>query len=146
MSGAPAGSRAGAALERRIRALANEVVDPCSVAQALPVGLVDMGMLLGVTVAPVDAPAGGCAVALRLRTTAPGCLYVVFFERELRVRIEALPGVASLAIEWDGAWDWTPDEMATEVRAALAERRRALLARTLPLAGSHRRVAPSPAV
>lgn len=130
---------AGATLEERIRALANEIVDPCSAAQALPVGLVDMGLLLGVDVTPAGAgraAAGRVDVTLRLRTTAPGCLYVVFFERELRGRIEALPEVASLALAWDGAWDWTPDELAPGVRAALAERRRALLERALPVSAA----------
>lgn len=117
-------------LEQRIRELANEIVDPCSAAQAFPIGLVDMGLLLAVELTP--AAGGGAAdsvdVRLRLRTTAPGCFYVVFFERELRARIEALPQVASLALEWDGAWDWTPDEIAPAPREALAERRRRLLA------------------
>jgi metal-sulfur cluster biosynthetic enzyme len=67
-------------------------------------------------------------VTLHLRTTGPGCLYVVFFERELRARIEAEPDVASLTLAWDDAWDWTPDAMAPGARAALAERRRALIA------------------
>lgn len=121
-------------LEQRIRELANEIVDPCSAAQAFPIGLVDMGLLLAVELAPAagGVAAGGAAgsvdVRLRLRTTAPGCFYVVFFERELRARIEALPQVASLALEWDGAWDWTPDEIAPAAREALAERRRRLLA------------------
>ena len=129
-------------LERRIRELANEIVDPCSAAQAFPIGLVDMGLLLAVELAPAGGGAAGGAggdaagvvtadrvdVRLRLRTTAPGCFYVVFFERELRARIEALPQVASLALAWDGAWDWTPDEIAPAARAALAERRRRLLA------------------
>ena len=125
-------------LEQRIRELANAIVDPCSAAQAFPIGLVDMGLLLAVELAPAGSGmAGGAARAvtagqvdarLRLRTTAPGCFYVVFFERELRARIEALPEVASLTLEWDGAWDWTPAEIAPAARDALAERRRRLLA------------------
>lgn len=127
-------------LEQRIRALANEIVDPCSSAQAFPIGLVDMGLLLAVELTPAggasgaerDAADGQVDVRLHLRTTAPGCFYVVFFERELRVRIEALPEVASLALEWDGAWDWTPDAIAPEVRTALAGRRRRLIALASP--------------
>lgn len=124
--GAPAA--AAAPLEERIRALANEVVDPCSAAQALPVGLVDMGLLLRVGLEPAPAGDGSWAVRLLLRATAPGCFYVVFFERELRLRIEALPEVASLELDWDGAWDWTPDAIAPAVRARLAERRLLVLA------------------
>jgi metal-sulfur cluster biosynthetic enzyme len=128
-------------LEQRIRALANEIVDPCSSAQAFPIGLVDMGLLLAVELAPAAAPGGAGAapggrvdVRLRLRTTAPGCFFVVFFERELRARIEALPEVASLALDWDAAWGWTPDDMAPAAREALAERRRRLLASAPPSA------------
>ena len=72
---------------------------------------------------------------LRLRTTGPGCLYVVFFERELRVRIEALPQVATLDLAWDDAFDWSPDDLAPHVQAELAARRRRLIA-TIP--GSRR--------
>ena len=52
---APASAAGPDGLEERIRALANEIVDPCSAAQALPVGLVDMGLLLRVQL----EPAGG---------------------------------------------------------------------------------------
>ena len=114
--------------------LANGIVDPCSAAQAVQVGLVDMGMLLHVGIAPAAgvAPAAEAATAwdvtLRLRTTGPGCLYGVYFERELRDRIGSQPDVASLTLEWDDAWDWTPDAMAPAARDALAARRRALIA------------------
>lgn len=125
-----------ATLEERIRALANEIVDPCSAAQAIPVGLVDMGLLLGVDTAPAAGGAEGAVdVTLRLRVTNPGCFYVVFFERELRARIEALPEVASLALRWDDAWDWTPDEIAPHMREQLAERRRMLLTARIPGTG-----------
>lgn len=134
------GAAAGTAeLEQRIRALANEIVDPCSAATAFQVGLVDMGMLLGVELAPGAGEhgrdGGDVAVRLRLRTTGPGCLYVVFFERELRARIEALPQVATLDLAWDDAFDWSPDDLAPHVQAELAERRRRLIA-TIP--GSRR--------
>lgn len=129
-----AGVVAGAAeLEQRIRALANEIVDPCSAATTFQVGLVDMGMLLGVEQAPAagERDGGSVAVRLRLRTTGPGCLYVVYFERELRARIEALPEVATLELAWDDAFDWSPDDLAPHVQAELAARRRRLIA-TIP--------------
>ena len=136
---APGAAAGTAELEQRIRALANEIVDPCSAATAFQVGLVDMGMLLGVELAPAAGEhgrdGGGVAVRLRLRTTGPGCLYVVFFERELRARIEALPEVATLDLAWDDAFDWSPDDLAPHVQAELAERRRRLIA-TIP--GSRR--------
>ena len=144
-------SAGAAALEARIRALANEIVDPCSAAPALPVGRVDRGLLLAVELDAAagavgvpgawPAPAGGpetFAVRLRLRTTGPGCFYVVFFERELRARLEALPAVATLALEWDDAWDWSPAALAPHVQEALAERRRRLIA-TIPVAPKARR-------
>ena len=81
------GAGRSAGIEERIVALANEIVDPCSAAQSVQVGLVDMGMLLRVEIAPAAGGAAAAArwdVTLHLRTTGPGCLYVVFFERELR--------------------------------------------------------------
>lgn len=133
---APAPAAGPDGLEERIRALANEIVDPCSAAQALPVGLVDMGLLLRVQLEPAggEAEAGRWAVRLLLRATAPGCFYIVFFERELRARIEPLPEVVSLELEWDGAWDWTPDEIAPAVREQLAERRRLVVLAGAPKA------------
>lgn len=126
-------------LAARIRELANEIVDPCSAAQAIRVGMADMGLLLGVDEAPAADPAAAAAgqvdVTLRLRVTAPGCFYVVFFERELRARIEPLPEVASLALHWDDAWDWTPDEIAPHVREQLAQRRQQLRLASLPGTG-----------
>lgn len=116
-------------LGQRILALANEILDPCSVAQAVAIGMVDMGMVLGVDVLAAADGSGRSDVRLRLRTTGPGCLYVVFFERELRARIEPLPEVASLAFAWDDAFDWTPDAMSEAARAELQQRRRLLLAR-----------------
>lgn len=120
------------ALADRIRALANEVDDPCSLAQGVPIGLVDMGLLLGLEL--TEAPAGGFHVRLDLRVTAPGCMYTPYFERELRQRLEALPEVRSLRLEWRPDLEWTPSDIAPAARERLRQRRE----RLLTLAPSHR--------
>lgn len=116
------------ALAERVRALANEVHDPCSMAQGLPIGIVDMGLLLGVQLA--EAAEGGVDVRLDLRVTAPGCMYTPYFERELRARVGALPEVRSLRLEWQPDLDWTPADIAPAAREKLRRRRERMLALT----------------
>lgn len=125
------------ALIERVRAAVNEVPDPCSVAQGVPVGLVDMGLLCGVE---VGAERDGCHdVQLELRLTGPGCFYGIHFEREIRQRLEAMPDVATIDVEFNPEFDWTQDDIAPHVQEELRARRERLLAqlpvgRRLPVA------------
>jgi len=113
-------------LHAAVLAIADEVIDPCSLAQGVPAGLAEMGLVH--SVALEDAGAGTTRVRVRLRLTAPGCLYGVAFERELRARLLARADVAAVEVEWDGTFDWTPEDMAASLRARLEERRGALRA------------------
>ncbi|MFM9883941.1 MAG: hypothetical protein ACKVQT_13030 [Burkholderiales bacterium] len=117
-------------LVARVRAAANAVPDPCSLAQGHPIGMTDMGLIRSVKV--VAAP-GGWHVRIQARVTAPDCLHMVYFERELRAAVTSMPGVAGIEFEWDGGYDWTPEAMAESVRVALKQRRERTLA-----AGIHR--------
>jgi metal-sulfur cluster biosynthetic enzyme len=127
MSGRGAGPRPSqiGGLADRIALIADEVIDPCSLAQGVPAGLTEMGLLTAITLTPGE---GAAHVELRLRLTAPGCMYGVAFERELRARVGELPEVAAIDVVWDDAFDWTPDDMAPSLTARLAARRDAIRA------------------
>lgn len=128
------------ALADRVLELVDEVHDPCSVSQGLATGLRSMGMVRSLELAEADD--GQTVVQLTMRLTGPGCLYVVHFERELRDRIEALPGVARLDLVWDDEFDWSPDDMAEDVKARLRERRERILAEARERAGNREGRAP----
>lgn len=125
-------------LDERIRAAINEVQDPCSVSQGVPTGLVDMGLLCDIEIGA--AAAGPHDVLIRLRLTAPGCFYAVYFDREIRARLDAMPDVADVDIDFSEEFDWTPDDIAPHVQQQLRERRERLIAqlpvRERTLAGS----------
>jgi len=120
----------------QIRGLVNEIDDPCSIAQGVPTGLVDMGLVNGIR---VEATAEGHDRAvLDMRLTGPGCLYSVHFEREIGVRLEEQLGIEDVEIRWSPVYDWTQDDLAPHVKDQLRERRERLLAaagrsETLPI-------------
>ena len=114
--------------ESEVRNRINEIVDPCSAARGTPIGLADMGLVLGVTVAP--AQDGGVDVEVLLRVTAPGCMFFIDFENRVRDALTA-HGARSVTVRWDTAWDWTPADIVPEARDRLAEHRKAMLARYL---------------
>jgi metal-sulfur cluster biosynthetic enzyme len=113
-------------IEAAVARVADEIRDPCSVAAGEPLGLVEMGLLRGIEVA--SAVGSGHEVTVRLRLTAPGCLYWLYFERELQTRVGALDGVESLRIERDRSYDWDESEIAPAARARLRGRRSAATA------------------
>ncbi len=127
-------------LAGRVRSAVNDVPDPCSVSQGVPTGLVDMGLLCAIDVEPpVD---GRSSVTVRLRLTGPGCLYAIYFEREIRERVEAMPDVRQIEIDFSPEFDWSPDDIAPHVQEQLRERRERLIAQ-LPVRGDG--LAPAPA-
>jgi metal-sulfur cluster biosynthetic enzyme len=109
-------------LEREVLSVADEIRDPCSVAAAEPLGLVEMGLLREVELVPTAT--GGAEVRLTLRLTAPGCLYWLYFERELQTRLTALDGVERVRIERDRSYDWDESEIAPAARERLRQGRR----------------------
>lgn len=128
-------------LVERVRAAVNEVPDPCSVSQGVPTGLVDMGLLC-----EIDLTAAGEAryeVLVRLRLTAPGCFYAVYFEREIRARLDEMPDVAGVDVEFSDEFDWTPDDIAPHVQQQLRERRERLIAQVPLRQGDASAVAPA---
>src|SRR5262245_50602576 len=110
-----------AALEERVRERVNSIQDPCSLAQRLPIGLADMGLVTGVKVSEATDAEGRHDVELVLRVTAPGCMYVPFMDRSIRAALEELDEVGEISTEWEPTADWTPDDIAEPVRKRLAE-------------------------
>lgn len=126
-------------LGERVRAAVNDVPDPCSVSQGVPTGLVDMGLLCDVE---LGSPSEGRSdVLVRLRLTGPGCLYAVYFEREIRARLDAMDDVREIDVEFSREFDWSPEDVAPHVQAQLRERRERLIAQ-LPVDARNRAPAP----
>jgi metal-sulfur cluster biosynthetic enzyme len=109
-------------LEQRILAAIDAVQDPCSLAQNVPVGLTEMGLVSAVEVAEPGAD-GRRDVALTLRVTAPGCMYVPFMDRSIKAAVGELEGVGEITTDWDPDADWSPADIAAPAQARIAESR-----------------------
>jgi len=112
---------------QQVRAVLNQIGDPCSVANGTPLGLHDMGLLSKVEV----DQSGVLRVGLRL--TSPSCSMVGYFTEEIRTRAAQLPGVTDVVVDADNGLDWLPSMMTDDARA---RRRASLAARSLlPIVG-----------
>lgn len=116
-----------APLEERVRAAIDTVKDPCSLAQAVPVGIAEMGMVTAVRLGEPRED-GRRDLELVLRVTAPGCMYVPFMDSSIRAAVGELDEVAEIDIEWDPDADWRPADIAAPARRRIQEARRARLA------------------
>lgn len=121
------------ALEQRIRARLDQVKDPCSVSSGRPMGLDEMGL-----VRSVDVSADG-EVTVVLRLTSPFCEMIGFLKSSAIGEIEQLPGVASVAVESDSGFEWSPEDMAPHLQQQRAERLASY--RLLPLTTTRRETA-----
>lgn len=117
-----------AGLAARVRAAVNEVLDPCSVGRGVPAGLFDMGMVEQLEVRSGDA--GPPGVEMKLRLTSPGCTFQLYFERELRERLDGL-GIPEdrVGIEWSKRFDWSDENMSAELQSRLRRKRELVLRR-----------------
>jgi metal-sulfur cluster biosynthetic enzyme len=115
----------------RIRAILNEIKDPCSVAASTPMGLDEMGLVRSLEITPDGH------VTLVLRLTSPFCEMVPFMRNEAIEKIRRLPGVAEVTVNHDSGLDWDPDLIAPEARARQRRRLRTLreLVTATPAAG-----------
>jgi len=110
-------------LEAAVRQALDRIGDPCSVAQGVPMGLDEMGL-----VEAVEVGAGG-QVRIRLRLTSPSCMLGGYFRVEAEREVGAIPGVESVAVTTDLGLDWRPEMLSESARRrrgeALRARRRA---------------------
>lgn len=128
-------------IKQRVLERVNAIQDPCSLAQAIPIGLSDMGLVTDVRIADADAE-GRHDVALVLRVTAPGCMYVPFMDRSIRTAVADLDEIGEITTEWDPDAEWSPGEIAPAARERIAESRRRRLrkhreAKSAGAAGAH---------
>jgi metal-sulfur cluster biosynthetic enzyme len=106
-----------------VRSVADEVYDPCGMAQGLRIGLAEMGLVREVA---ADPGVDGWEVRLRLRLTSPGCQYFFYFQQELEARLLGHPGVAKVSVNWDGGMEWTPEDLAASARSKIQARQHLL--------------------
>ncbi len=106
-----------------VRRALDTIGDPCSVAQGVPMGLDEMGLVEKVELRP------GGHVEIRFRLTSPSCMMGGYFKAEAEKAVGAIPGVSSVGVSSDLGLDWHPEMMSAGARR---RRRRALLARGGP--------------
>ena len=116
--------------EEDVRAVLNQIIDPCSRVAGAPVGLADMGLIRQLT---LTEAAGGVDVHMVIGVTEYGCLLAPSFASQARKLIDALPGIGTVDIDLDGEFDWEPGDMSAAYRQQLAERRAATNRVMLPL-------------
>ena len=83
-------------LEDRVIAALRTCYDP-----ELPVNVYDRGLVYGLAVELSGA------VCIRMTLTSPGCPVADSLVREVRSKVEAVPGVTSARVDlvWDPPWD-----------------------------------------
>jgi metal-sulfur cluster biosynthetic enzyme len=95
-----------------IQAALDRVVDPCSIATGVPISLVDMGM-----VKRIDLDEGAVRIALRL--TSPLCWQATNILAKVEELVGGIPGISSVACDFDTGNEWLPSMMADAARARL---------------------------
>lgn len=118
-----------------IRRTLDTIIDPCSAAAGVPVGIVSMGLLRDLSIA--SGPEG-VTVRVTLGLTEPTCLMGYAFVPQARALLAALPGVAAVEVRLEPNAGWSEADMAPAYRALLAERRAAWHAIGLEPAGKER--------
>lgn len=99
----------------------DDIVDPCSQAAGVPVGIVEMGLVTRVEVRPVDD--GGVDVAVAIGVTDPTCWMGAVFVAEALRRLHDLGGVRQVDVGVDAELDWTESHMDATARDRLARAR-----------------------
>lgn len=102
--------------ERRVLEALSMVVDPCSIATGVPLGLAEMGLVREILVS------GGTAT-IRLRLTNPFCFQIGIISEAIEKKIGALD--LACVIEVDPSDPWSTELMSQEARDRLRSRREA---------------------
>ena len=89
-----------------------QVYDP-----EIPVNIVDLGLIYGVTFQP--APEDKQDVTVEMTLTAQGCPAHIEIGENVKARVEQLPGVrtASVNVVWNPPW--TPERLSADARKQL---------------------------
>jgi metal-sulfur cluster biosynthetic enzyme len=127
--------------EQTVRSVLNTIVDPCSRAAGMPAGLVDMGLIRRLSLAPSGTRTD---VHVVIGVTEYACLIGPAFATEAYKKLTALPGIGEVRVELDGEFDWDPDDMAPDYRRRRARRHQQGNAHFLSLRDLTRRTADKP--
>lgn len=102
-----------------VKPLKDRVVDALKTCYdpEIPVNIVDLGLVYGLTVAP--RPEGGHVVDVKMTLTAQGCGMGASIAFDAKQKISGLPGVAEANV--DLVWDppWNPQMISPEGRERL---------------------------
>ncbi|MFF5988231.1 metal-sulfur cluster assembly factor [Prauserella flavalba] len=104
----------------RVLAALREVVDPCSVAAATPIDIVEMGLVDRIE------PDGDDGVAIRLSLTTPSCMMLGQLLDQIDRHVSPVLGRRP-EVTLDDGMTWTPERMTGEARAIRDARRRVLM-------------------
>jgi len=83
----------------------------------IPVNIVDLGLIYGVSFAP--APDEKQDVAVEMTLTAQGCPEHVNISAQVKSRVEQLPGVRNVAVNVVWTPPWTPERLSPDARKQL---------------------------
>ena len=108
-----------------IHAAINRVVDPCSNAMGVPLGLLEMGLA---SITRIDEAVG--EVNVTMCVTSPCCAYAPTMAAAVETEVMSLDWVRAVRVTIDPTVTWTEAMMSATARDALALRR----ARTVALA------------
>jgi metal-sulfur cluster biosynthetic enzyme len=108
-------------MRRLIEATLNEIVDPCSRVAGAPAGMMDMGLVRSIELAPDE---GGLRAHVSLSVTHPFCLMAGVFLNEAEQRLAGIAGLSKAEIVLDSTTLWTPELMSADYRERLDTARR----------------------
>jgi metal-sulfur cluster biosynthetic enzyme len=83
----------------------------------IPVNIVDLGLIYGVTFQP--APEDRQDVTVEMTLTAQGCPSHVQISEQVKARIEQMPGVRNAAVNVVWNPPWTPERLSEDAKKQL---------------------------
>jgi metal-sulfur cluster biosynthetic enzyme len=83
----------------------------------IPVNIVDLGLIYGVTFQP--APENRQDVTVEMTLTAQGCPSHVQISEQVKARIEQMPGVRNAAVNVVWNPPWTPERLSEDAKKQL---------------------------
>lgn len=93
-----------------------EVVDPCSIATGVPIGLPEMGMIKAIEITRSE-------VNVTLRLTSPTCWQAANILAKVEDTLRHLAEDRSVICTLDTTWDWMPSMMDEQARGRLRKQR-----------------------
>ncbi len=82
----------------------------------MPISIVDLGIVERVDVEPID---GGCAVMIDILPTFVGCPALPMIEEQIRAKVEQMPGVQRVHVQFIFDPPWSVDRISERGRVDL---------------------------